>query len=130
VVTAAVPWARPGSRFTRSFEETCAWLATHAAFTMVAVLRKIGIDEIAYRKSHRYLLAVTDHETGRLAWAAEGRNAATLRAFFDALDALRRRLAAQFRSSGRKGQAATIKDTRWAPIKNPEDLTAQGSGVL
>jgi transposase len=48
-------------------------------------LRKIGIDEIAYRKGHRYLLAVTDHETGGLAWAAEGRNAATLRAFFDAL---------------------------------------------
>jgi transposase len=41
-------------------------------------LRKIGIDEIAYRKGHRYLLAVTDHETGRLAWAAEGRNAAGL----------------------------------------------------
>ncbi len=31
VVTAAVPWARPGSRFTRGFEETCAWLAAHAA---------------------------------------------------------------------------------------------------
>ena len=26
VVVAAVPWARPGSRFTAAFEDTCAWL--------------------------------------------------------------------------------------------------------
>jgi transposase len=26
VVIAAVPWARPGSRFTHAFEDTCAWL--------------------------------------------------------------------------------------------------------
>ena len=31
VVTAAVPWARHGSRFTKSFEETVAWLSTHAS---------------------------------------------------------------------------------------------------
>lgn len=32
VVVAAVPWARPGARCTRAFEDTCAWLAAHAAF--------------------------------------------------------------------------------------------------
>jgi len=26
VLVAALPWARPGARFTRSFEDTCAWL--------------------------------------------------------------------------------------------------------
>jgi transposase len=78
VVVAAVPWARPGARSTRVFEDTCAWLAGHAAFTVVAALlrvswrtvagvvtrvvadlagrtdqlaglRRIGIDEIAHR---------------------------------------------------------------------------------
>jgi transposase len=94
VVVAAVPWARPGSRFTTAFEDTCAWLVCHAALSVVAVLlrvawrsvseivarvlaarsqasdrlaglRRIGIDEISYRKGQRYLLVVTDHDTGR-----------------------------------------------------------------
>jgi transposase len=50
-------------------------------------LRRIGIDEIAFRKGHRYLTVVVDHDTGRLVWAAEGRNADTVRAFFDGLGA-------------------------------------------
>jgi transposase len=48
-------------------------------------LRRIGIDEISYRKGQRYLLCVVDHDTGRLVWAGKGRNAATLRGFFDLL---------------------------------------------
>ena len=48
-------------------------------------LARIGIDEIAYRKGHRYLTVVIDHQTGRLVWAAEGRNKATLAKFFDEL---------------------------------------------
>jgi transposase len=114
VVVAAVPWARPGSRFTTAFEDTCAWLVCHATLSVVAVLlrvawrsvsdivarvvaaraeasdrlaglRRIGIDEISYRKGQRYLLVVTDHDTGRLVWAGKDRTAATLRQFFDDL---------------------------------------------
>ena len=114
VVVAAVPWARHGSRFTSAFEDTVAWLACHAAFTVLAALlritwrsvaavitrvvaaraaqsdrltglRRIGVDEISYRKGHRYLLCVVDHDTGRLVWADKGRDSATLRRFFDAL---------------------------------------------
>ncbi len=33
VVVAGVPWARPGSRFTTAFEDTCAWLVCHAALS-------------------------------------------------------------------------------------------------
>ena len=51
----------------------------------LAGLRRIGIDEISYRKGQRYLLCVVDHDTGRLVWAAKGRNQETLRRFFDAL---------------------------------------------
>jgi transposase len=114
VVVAAVPWARHGSRFTSAFEDTVAWLACHAALTVLAALlritwrsvaavitrvvaaraaqtdrltglRRIGVDEISYRKGHRYLLCVVDHDTGRLVWAAKGRDSETLRRFFDAL---------------------------------------------
>ena len=48
-------------------------------------LTRIGIDEIAYRKGHRYLTVVIDHDTGRLVWAAEGRNKDTLARFFTEL---------------------------------------------
>jgi transposase len=114
VVVAAVPWARHGSRFTSAFEDTVAWLACHAALSVLAVLlrvtwrlvaaiitrvvaqrsattdrltglRRIGVDEISYRKGHRYLLVVVDHDTGRLVWADKGRDSATLRRFFDVL---------------------------------------------
>jgi transposase len=114
VTVAAVPWARHGSRFSIGFEDTCAWLACHITLSTLAIwqritwrtvsaivvrvvaelagrtdrlagLRRIGVDEISYRKGQRYLLCVVDHDTGRLVWAGNGRNSATLRGFFDLL---------------------------------------------
>lgn len=55
-------------------------------------LRRIGIDEVAYRKGHRYLMCVTDHDTGRLVWAAPGRSEQTAAEFFQALGPERCRL--------------------------------------
>ena len=46
-------------------------------------LTRIGLDEISYKKGHRYLTVCVDHDTGRLVWAAPGRDKATLRSFFD-----------------------------------------------
>ncbi len=48
-------------------------------------LKRIGIDETAYRKGHRYLTTVVDHDTGKLVWAAEGHSSAILQKFFDLL---------------------------------------------
>jgi transposase len=48
-------------------------------------LRRIGIDEISYRRGHRYLTVVVDHDTGRLVWVGQGRNKATLVQFFQLL---------------------------------------------
>ena len=50
-----------------------------------AGLRRIGIDEISYRKGHKYIVVVVDHGTGRLVWAAPGRKKDTVRSFFAAL---------------------------------------------
>lgn len=48
----------------------------------------------------------------------------------EALDKLRRRLAAELRAGGKDGQAYTIKHTRWALVKNPRDLSAGQRGTL
>lgn len=114
VVVAAVPWARHNSDFTRAFEDQTAWMTTRTDRTsvsglmriawatvgrivvrvadearsrrdMLAGLRRIGIDEVSFRKGHRYLTIVVDHDSGRLLWAREGRNDDTVRAFFDEL---------------------------------------------
>ncbi len=108
----AVPWAR-GARFTRDFEDVVAYLAQQMAKAPIARLmriawdtvgriverviaerldprrldglRAVGVDEVSYRRRHRYLTVVADHDTGRIVWLAQGRNAATLQAFFDEL---------------------------------------------
>jgi transposase len=110
----AVPWARHAAGHTRAFDEQVAWLATQCSKTAVtelmriawrtvgsiitrvwaevdascdrlAGLRRIGIDEISYKKGHKYLMVVVDHDTRRLVWAAPGRTSATVREFFDLL---------------------------------------------
>jgi len=110
----AVPWARHAAGHTYVFDEQVAWLATQCSKTAVtelmriawrtvgaiitrvwadveklhdrfAGLSRIGIDEISYKRGHRYLTVVVDHDTGRLVWAAPGRDKATLGSFFDAL---------------------------------------------
>lgn len=64
---------------------TRAWADVEALHDRFAGLRRIGIDEISYKRGHRYLTVVVDHDTGRLVWAAPGRDQATLQRFFDAL---------------------------------------------
>jgi len=43
-------------------------------------LRRVGIDEISYKRGHRYLIVVVDHDSGRLVWAGPGRNDTALNA--------------------------------------------------
>jgi transposase len=74
-----IAWRTVGAIVTR----VCADIdATH---DRLAGLRRIGIDEISWKKGHRYLTVVVDHDTRRLVWAAPGRDKATLRKLFDAL---------------------------------------------
>jgi transposase len=114
VVVTAVPWARHDAGHTRYFDDQAAWLAVACSKTAVtqlmriawrtvgaivtrvaadamagtdrfAGLRRIGIDEISYKRGHRYLTIVVDHDARRLIWAAPGRDKATLNRFFDQL---------------------------------------------
>ena len=114
VVAAQVPWARHGAGHTYAFDDTAAWLVTHCSKSAVrellrvawrtvgaivtrvvadaeatsdrfANLRRIGIDEISYKRGHKYLTVVVDHDSGVLLWAHPGRDQKTLCRFFDRL---------------------------------------------
>lgn len=113
VLTEEVPWAAPGSAFTLDFEDLVAWLAremnktavtklVHIAWVTVgAIIERvvgrnldedrlqrlyvIGIDEVSYRKGHKYLSVIADHVTGAPVWIAEGRSRDTVSKFFDEL---------------------------------------------
>ena len=108
-----VPWARAGSSYTRDIEDVVAFLAQQMAKTPLARLMRvswrsvgkilervvadkldrgrldglvmIGVDEVSYASEHRFLTCVADHSSGGVVWAAPGRNAVTLQAFFAAL---------------------------------------------
>lgn len=201
VVVAAVPWARHGAGHTRALDDQVAWLATNCSKTaitqlmrigwrtvgnicarvwadvearvdLLAGLRRIGIDEISYKRHHKYLTIVVDHASGRLLWAEAGRDKATLRKFFDllgpersakithvsadaadwiatvvaercpdavrvrdpfhtvqwataALDEVRRETWNAERGGRGRANAGSksLKKSRWALWKNPEDLT-------
>lgn len=64
---------------------TRVWADTSASVDPFAGLRRIGIDEISYKRNYKYLTIVVDHDTGPLVWVAVGRDKATVRAFFHAL---------------------------------------------
>ena len=46
-------------------------------------LKRIGVDEFSYRKRHRYITTVVDHDTHRIVRAAEGKSSQALDAFFE-----------------------------------------------
>lgn len=206
VVVAAVPWARHGAWFTRPFEDETAWLVAHtdkttvstlmriswrtvgriiervgnelsAKFDRFANLRRIGVDEVAYRKGHRYLTVIVDHDSGRLVWAHQGKDEAALDGFFSALgaertagielvssdaapwyidvirrrcpsaticldpfhivkwasaalDDVRRKVWNDLRRGGQTELAQSLKRSRYALWKNPENLTEKQSAKL
>lgn len=111
VVTAAVPWAHHDTGHTLPFEDEVAWLVCHTSKSAVAELmriawitvgaivtrvvataravsdpfaglRRIGIDEVSYRRGQRYITVVLNHDTGRVIWCGIGRDSRTLDKFF------------------------------------------------
>ena len=42
------------------------WSDTEKRIDRFANLRRIGIDEISYKRQHKYLTVVVDHDSGRL----------------------------------------------------------------
>lgn len=74
-----IAWRTVGSVSPRVLADTD---ALHDRF---ADLRRLGNDQIYYKRGHRYLTVVIDHDSGRLVWAAQGRDKATLQTFVELL---------------------------------------------
>jgi transposase len=140
VRTEQVPWARAGARHTKDLEDVVAFLVQRVDKTTVArllrvsweavanivtrvvvgqidnarlnELYRIGVDEISYRKGHRYLTVVADHDReGAVVWAAEGKKAETLKAFYDELgDERKARLQAISLDMGSAYETATTEE--------------------
>ena len=115
VLVAKVTWARHKSDYTYDFETAVTWLALHATSQDVADyfrikwhtvgsiisrveeslaknepsrydnLEAIGIDETSYKKGHKYMTVIVDHNTGHLIWAKKGFGKETLAEFFKLL---------------------------------------------
>ena len=112
--TEGVPFARPGSEFTRDFECLVAWLATKADKTTIKRMLRIdwdtvgrivkrvcdaeldpgrlddlydiGIDEVSWKRQHKYLTLVVDHQRRQVVWGCEGSGQAAADEFFSELD--------------------------------------------
>lgn len=115
VVTAAVPWAFPGSRFTKDFDLTVTWMveklnksavSSYMRISWATVgrcvtrarqylepdpasrlngLQRIGIDETSYSKGHKYITTVVNHDTNTVVWVAENHGKKVLEGFFQQL---------------------------------------------
>lgn len=139
VTVAAVPWARHQSGHSLFFDDQVAWLATQTSKTAITVLMRIawrtlgaiitrvwadtekqfdqfagltriGIDEISYKRGHKYLTCVVDHDSGRLVWAAPGQDKATLATFFDALGPERSALITHVSADGAAWIASAVAE--------------------
>ena len=115
VHTAKVPWARHQSTFTRDFEDTVTWLSLHLSRSDVSTfmriswntvgpiisrckkdadpnpghrfnnLKRIGIDETSYRKGHKYLTVIVNHDTNSVIWVHEKHGKEVLKEFLEHL---------------------------------------------
>ena len=116
VLAASVPWARHNSRFTKEFEELATWLSLSCTKSAVAALlriswntigpiisrmraaldsapaarfeglSRIGVDETSYKKGHKYITVVINHDTGKVIWAHEGHGKTIFAKFFQLLN--------------------------------------------
>lgn len=139
VIVAAVPWARHDVGHTYVFDQSVAWLVTKSSKSTVRTLmrvawhsvgaivtrvnadvekehdrfenvRRIGIDEISYKRHHNYLTVVVDHDSGDLLWAGVGRSKATLEKFFDLLGEQRCELITHVSADGADWIASVVEN--------------------
>ena len=112
VLVADVPWAYPDSGFTKDFDLTVGWLAIHLPRSAVSAymridwktvgrcvsrtlneiepernrrlngLVNIGIDETSYRKGHKYITVIVNHDTNTVVWAAPSHGISVLEKFY------------------------------------------------
>lgn len=115
VLTASVPWAYPHSKFTKDFDRMVTWLALQLSkFAVSELMRidwetvgncikrahkdiepnvskrldglvRIGIDETSYKKGHKYITVIVNHDTNEVVWAHKGHGKTVLEKFYNLL---------------------------------------------
>ena len=115
VYVAEVPWAYPCSRFTKDFDLTAAWFASYLPRSTTSYFMRvdwetvgrcvnralhdlepersrrldglvnIGIDETSYKKGHKYITVIVNHDTNTVVWASEGHGKSVLEKFYKQL---------------------------------------------
>jgi transposase len=137
-----VPFARDGARFTRDFENLVAWLATKTDKTATCrlvridwqtigrIIERVGeelidedrlsdlfevsIDEVAWRKGHRYLTLIGDHRRRCVVWGCEGKGQAAADRFFAELD-----------PDTRRDEHERAAESPQIAVEAPEDASTQ-----
>lgn len=72
-------------------------------------VRRIGIDETSYKKGHKYITVVVDHDRGCLIWAHEGTGKDVLNLFLDELTREQRRAIEVVTADGAKWIRRLVK---------------------
>ena len=115
VVTPDVEWAYRGSSFTTEFERLVGWMSRCLSKKEIAELMRIdwatvgrcvsrvrddlepdldgrldglvniGIDETSYKKGHKYITVIVNHDTNAVAWLHEGHGKSVLEEFYKKL---------------------------------------------
>lgn len=112
IYVAEVPWAYPGSGFTKDFDLQVAWFASYLPRSTTSYFMRvdwetvgrcvnralhdleperskrldglvnIGIDETSYKKGHKYITVIVNHDTNTVVWASEGHGKSVLEKFY------------------------------------------------
>jgi transposase len=101
-----VDWHSVGNICRRVYEDLEAKLETSRFDGLV----NIGIDETSYKKGHKYLTVVVDHDTNSVVWCHKGFGKGILSKFFDQLSPEQRASIECVTADGAKWIAESIKE--------------------
>ena len=76
-------------------------------------LRRIGIDETSYRKGHKYITVVVDHDTNQVIWVGKGTGKEVLSSFFALLTQEQREFIELVSADGARWIQSCIEE--WLP---------------
>jgi transposase len=108
-----IEWKTVGAICARVYED----LAARRGSARFDGLRRIGIDETSYKKGHKYLTVVVDHDRGCLIWVGKGYGKEVLNRFLDELTREQRRAIEVVTADGARWIKALVKkrcpNARW-----------------
>ena len=162
VLTESVAFARAGSRHTSDFEDLAGFLATQMDKTAICRLLRvdwdtvgrmiervmetgldpgrledlfeIGVDEVSWRRRHKYLTLVSSHRSRKVVWGSEGRETSTLDQFFDELGPERSQRLSAVSMDMSAGYAKSVRKPGHAPhaviCYDPFHVVALGTKAL